>query len=116
VGRIKSCISSTIDRHPSKDEEESVSYKGSRALGEAKRTAEVFAKEMLAGVISHCEACSNTYNVLSASTPEVLINRSSNKLVEVTIVHLYARYKMSDVRTKDKRSFEHQAMASIPSV
>lgn len=100
VGGIESCISGTIDGNSSKDKEESMSYKSGRALSEAKRSSEVFAEEMLASVISHCEARSNTDDVLSASTPEILINGSSNEGIEVTVVHLCTQVQMSEVRTK----------------
>jgi len=48
----------------------------------------ILTKRALGKVIGHSETASDTYNVLRAGAPKAAIHFTSEKLVEVSIVHL----------------------------
>ena len=96
--RIECGVSSNVESHTGKDEEESVRNKGSGRRGKGERLAESASKDGLRGVVSDSQAGGHTHNVLGTSSPERFTHRAVNEFVEVTIVHLCIRTEMKRQR------------------
>lgn len=60
-----------------------------RGLGKAKRTSKPPPEKVLRGVIRDSQTSSNSNNVLRPGAPKILINRATNKLIEVSVIHLW---------------------------